>query len=73
MALAHERACGRFPECLYSGAVVSVPRGEPAKKGPPNQPGGDARAAALGTYQMRVDAQLRQEPRFGSPSGATIK
>jgi len=54
-------------------APVSVPREEPAKSGPSNQPAGDARAAALGTYQMRVDAQLRQEPRFGSPGGATIK
>src|SRR5262245_61445762 len=54
-------------------APVSEPREEPAKERPSNQPGGDARGVALGTYQMRVDAQLRQEPRFGSPPGATIK
>lgn len=28
MALAHEPACGGFPECLYSGAVVSVSVGD---------------------------------------------
>jgi hypothetical protein len=28
MALAHESACGGFPECLYGGAVVSVSVGD---------------------------------------------
>jgi hypothetical protein len=52
---------------------VPDPREEPASKGPAGHPSGELKESALETYQTRVDVRLREEPRFGSPRGATIK
>jgi hypothetical protein len=66
MALAHELACGSFPECLDSGAVGSVPVGHRTLC-----PGAQTRMSD-GAVTLAAGAAAAERHGALSPGGSTI-